>query len=72
MIWTNGISKKTVMNVPAILPIVETEYKFPEVFPSLSSDLVASFTAYGEIIPSKRVGIMIRMNVAISELRLLA
>lgn len=57
---------------PTMLPIVETEYRFPEVFPSLSKDLVASFTAYGETIPSKRVGVMIRMNVATSELRLLA
>lgn len=51
-----GIKTKTVRKVPIILPIVAAEYKFPAVIPSLERVFVANFTAYGDIMPSKKVG----------------
>jgi hypothetical protein len=45
LISKTGISTKTVTKVPAMLPIVATEYRLPDMLPSLSRVFVASFIA---------------------------
>ena len=52
-----GINKNPATNVPTILPIVDNDEIFPDVFPTSSCVLSSNFTAYGDTIANIKLGI---------------